>query len=412
MAQQPGSPTAEGGGWFGVVKRDMQDPDEQVRAGALARLIELGSNNPDAVTHLFVAAIIRPEVRAAVNDKSPIVRKNALAALGLFPKDNSEAIPVLVGALADDDPGCREAAFQSLDSLPPVDRLDVAFDKVWEDAVGHQDVGVSRTALRLLRRHPQERAAFVVKLARAAMKDGRAGVRTSAIELLRHTNVDVAAATVSDLIAMLDDSEVDVRREAISTLQWLGPDAVPAVRKLVEVMLEDPEKAVRDVAVLAALRIDRESALIFRTLADKEGEATRQAVVHLLSTAGAEGRALRRRLQAHWSAGRPEDVTGERQAHRGGQPADGPEAPCGLRWQGKRYAVPPVPYKLLELMWDRKGAEIAEVAEAVWGDPAARTQKVKSALHKVNAILEEARVPWRYRQKQGDIIKEELPGGC
>jgi HEAT repeat protein len=391
---------------FEALKRELQDPGGAVRAEALRRLDELCSAGE--LARFILEVDFAEEVVAAVKDNDPAVRKHALLALRRFSRSKAEAVPALLEALADVDPACREAAWQCLDSLSPTDRLNAEGDLT--RALRHTGANVRQAVLQHLRRHPPERASFVVGRANEAMRDPCADVRKAAIELLRHTNPDAAVVIVSALIAALDDAAGEVRREAISTIQWLDPDAVQAVPKLVEVMLGDPDQAVRSAATLAALRIDRRCARVFPALADQEGETTQDTVVRLLAAAGAEGRALRRRLLARWST--PAEPKGEGQAAVGGTPADGPEEPDGLRWGGKRYPVPPTPYRLLEFMWDRQRSKIDDVAECVWGNPTAGSRSIKSALHDVNVVLETAGVPWRLGQKSGLIVKKErLPKG-
>jgi hypothetical protein len=242
------------------------------------------------------------------------------------------------------------------------------------------------------------------------MADEEAEIRKAAIELLRQTDRDAAAVAVTSLIDALDYEAVEVRLAAVQTLDWLGPDAVPAVNGLVEVMLGDPEEALRRAALRAALKIDPESDLILQVLEGVGRENTREAIVRILSAAGAAGRPLRRRLQAHWQkdkAERPSPPAVDAGVPIQAPHKDGPEDPLTLWWKGDHLHVAPTPFRLLEYMWGKKLAKAGDVEEHVWGPSGALDSQIRSALHDLNTILEKAGVPWRYGQTGGYIKQKE-----
>jgi hypothetical protein len=400
----------------------MKDPQEGVRVAALQWLIDhMQGIDPDPVrgdrdlAAFFLGAYVGAEVLAAARDDSAAVRAKALAALRFFPTTIDDAVPTLIRALADSDSGCREAAAHSLDSFGPAHRHGLGPEEAWTAAVNHQQAETRQVALRLLGSPPPERAAFVVRLARAAMQENAAEVRKAALELLRRTDRDRASVAVPSVAAALDDEDAKVRREAISTLEWFGPDAVQAVEKLAKVMVEDSDEDVSHAAFRAALRIDPEYGTIFPFLARYEGGSTREVIIRLLSTLGEAGRTLRRRLREHWArrAEGQDDRHPSASAVDSSAPTpavheDGPGNDGRLWWNNKPHHIPPKPFRLLNYMWDKDSAKTVKVMEYVWEeDDDVTDAAVKSVIHKLNEILGKAGVPWKLsmRSRGEDISK-------
>lgn len=266
-----------------------------------------------AALKIVANAAFHTEVLAAARDTSAKVRQQGLKALWYRVDFVPGAVPALVDALADADSACRGYASHALRTLPPSSRLRGDSEEAWRRLVVHADADVCRAALELLRDPPEERAGFVVGLARSAMRNARADIRKAAVELLRHTNRDAASVSVSSLTDALDDGDADARREVIAALAWLGADAIPALRKLIDVMLNDEDESVRREAVRAVLTVDPESKLTFAALAAYQGEATRQVIVRLLASIGGQARSLRHKLLEQWSTQKAEQRQVERQ---------------------------------------------------------------------------------------------------
>jgi HEAT repeat protein len=413
--QQPQSPGAQGGTFDALFDRELSHGDEAVRVAALRTLQGICSRTDPTLAGFVFGATRGAQILAAVKDRSAAVRKRALELLRYLAGFVDGAIPDLIGALADDDVECREAAAKTLASLKPSECLGSTVEDAWRSAVGHKKAETCRAALRLLRHHPPERAAFVMKLCRKAIRDNRADVREAAIELVRHTTPDVAAVTASALRAALGAEEVNVRLGATATLGWLGPEAVSAVSKLTDVMLGDPEPTVRNAAVRAALRIDPDSTRIFPTLAKLPGENTRDAIVELLSTTGEQGRGLRRRLQAHWSAEPRDQPNSEPPVSTGDSPApdpaptpprDGPDDRGNLWWEGTPHHVPRTPFRLLNYMWGKDKKKIEKVEKHVWGQREIDDGPIADALHDLKVIMKKAGVPWYYGREGALIVKK------
>jgi HEAT repeat protein len=427
-AQPPQSDSATTEAWHVALKRELNAPQEGARVAALQGLndrLRCVDDDPlrgDLVVATFLLeAWVGAEVLALARDDSVAVRAKALAALRYFPAF-PEALPTLIRALADPDSGCREAATHSLKTLKPAHRHGHGTEEAWRAAVNHEDVRTRQAALQLLGHPPPERAAYVIGLARSAMRDGATEVRKAAIGLLRHINRDSASVAVSSLVTALAAEEAEVRREAIETLEWFGPDAVAAVQKLVEVMTGDSVETVRHAAVRAVLKIDPPCSLAFPSLATYEGESTREAIVQLLTTTAEAGRPLRRRLQEHWArqaGGQAKSdlssFAGNPSAHTQAGHTDGPEEPSKFWWDGRSYHVPPIPFRLLLYMWPKDLAKTGDVEDYVWPGEEIKDSTLKSALHDLNSIFKQAGYPWMYgMQSSGGFIgkKKRSPKSC
>ncbi|MGD0389587.1 MAG: hypothetical protein ABSC42_11585 [Tepidisphaeraceae bacterium] len=86
--------------------------------------------------------------------------------------------------------------------------------------------------------------------------------------------------------------------------------------------------------------------------------------------------------------------------------ADGPEPPNVFRWNARPVTLEPIPWKLLNLVWNMKEKKCIQddIAIDIWGDDEASADAIKSALRRINAALLEVGCPLTISQKDGWFI--------
>jgi len=84
---------------------------------------------------------------------------------------------------------------------------------------------------------------------------------------------------------------------------------------------------------------------------------------------------------------------------------DGPVPPNKFRLKGKEYELELIPWRVLSYMWPlREGkVEIQTLMDAVWSDSSS-DEALKSAIRRVNKLLEQAVFPLKLRQKLGYLM--------
>jgi hypothetical protein len=85
--------------------------------------------------------------------------------------------------------------------------------------------------------------------------------------------------------------------------------------------------------------------------------------------------------------------------------ADGPEPPKWFWWGNRRYELPPVQWKLLNVLSGKDLVPIGDVCEAVWGDDDQREGPLKAALTRLNNWFFENQIPLEYGQSRGYIVR-------
>ncbi len=85
---------------------------------------------------------------------------------------------------------------------------------------------------------------------------------------------------------------------------------------------------------------------------------------------------------------------------------DGPAPPNIFRWKGKEHSVPPLQWRLLQFLWDRKNPKVQDVIDSVWGhDSNKKDNDLSVALSRLNSRLATLNVSWAYSRKAGHCVK-------
>jgi len=79
------------------------------------------------------------------------------------------------------------------------------------------------------------------------------------------------------------------------------------------------------------------------------------------------------------------------------------EEPNLLWWDGRRYELPPVQWRLLNALWQEHRRTLDDVAEAVWSQDV-RDDRIRSACSKLNRQLAERSLPLSVSIKSGWVI--------
>jgi HEAT repeat protein len=252
--------------WLDVLLQATRDTDEQVRADALYALRQTGRDESDALVTVFIDA---------VSDPSACVREQACYALRY---SQSQAVPALMRALADEDARVRLEAVISLGSLDAADAVDAIAGLMQSDP----DEEVRSYAASALSdiRHPKA----VQYLARpnASATEG-VQQRAARIEALGGTR---SAAALPVLCEALGDAAVEVRLGAARGLGSLllfskqDPDAVlPALCQAVEDVDVDVRREV--IGALAQIRGIQAGPALLRACADPDADVRAQAYLAL-----------------------------------------------------------------------------------------------------------------------------------
>jgi hypothetical protein len=79
--------------------------------------------------------------------------------------------------------------------------------------------------------------------------------------------------------------------------------------------------------------------------------------------------------------------------------------PFRLDWKGKSSPLEPIPWRLLQIMWNKQSCSEAKVCLHVWGDGWKPDSTVKPALHKANVALFDVGITWDLYRKAGKFHK-------
>jgi HEAT repeat protein/DNA-directed RNA polymerase subunit RPC12/RpoP len=211
------------------------------------------------------AGVALPELLRAAKDSDPGLRRNAIRSLGTLGSESRDTVfPVLKDRLSDDDHDVRAAAaealtgkaFLSKDSMP-----------ILLEMLKSQDPEPRALAAHAIGRLGHAAASAVPALAEL-VSGSDFEVRKAVIEALGDQRSDAKGA-VGALTTALGDSDVNIRELACKALAKIGPDAKsagPAVAHLLETeSLEGKRLAMRTLGKIGA--DDSESIDALKTVA-------------------------------------------------------------------------------------------------------------------------------------------------
>lgn len=181
----------------------LKTTNEQQRSQTIESLVNLGKS--------AVPALIN-----ALQNQDPGVRNGAAIALGKIGKDANEAVPALKKALDDKDFQVRSSAMQALgvidrQAVVPFLIEELSSEKAWE----------RYSATHALRTFGKEAVAAVPALIKTIKEDKDSWVRTSATTALGSIGKDAHTA-IPTLIDSLQDSDEKVRYGAAYALGSIG----------------------------------------------------------------------------------------------------------------------------------------------------------------------------------------------
>jgi HEAT repeat protein len=213
---------------------DLKDPDEDVRIRALGVFQGVGGKARPAL----------PAIRAALKDPSYNVRLRACSTLGAMGR---ESIPLLLDALASDDPSNYASAV--LGQMGPVAAPQLL------KALGHPDPRVRRGVVSALTTNWNAGSQVNAAL-RRALEDPDGLVRLRAAEALPHMDRD-SPPPVDVIRAALHDPDPAVRLRAAEIVMNLGVP-VESIGSMLEPALQDADGRVRVQAALSLWVRDHE----------------------------------------------------------------------------------------------------------------------------------------------------------
>jgi HEAT repeat protein len=194
--------------------RAAKDPSDPDRAWLLESLGKIAPRCEEVVVL----------AREGLRDDSPGVRSNAVAALGFMGK---AALPDLLRAAKDEDPGVRQAALRAL-----------------------------------VRAHKESR--LVLSALREGLRDHLASVQVLALEMIGLVG-ERARDTLPDILNAMEHGSATVHWAAVRTLGRIGADPEHIVPVL-EKSLKDVDGQLRLGAALSLLRIQRHQAEAVQTI--------------------------------------------------------------------------------------------------------------------------------------------------
>lgn len=83
--------------------------------------------------------------------------------------------------------------------------------------------------------------------------------------------------------------------------------------------------------------------------------------------------------------------------------SDGLHEPNVLVWNGNRYDVPPIQWRLLHALWEVDSIPEAELTSIVWADDTVQSSTVRAGVSKAGSELMRAGVPWTLNTKAGYV---------
>jgi len=208
-------------------------------------------------------------LRKPVADTEPLVRAQAIFALGRLKADDKDSLDVIIKGLADEDAQVQHAAVRSLALIKADRKVTIPLViKLLEDSDPH----VAARALHAI----AEGGADSIPALNAALTHPEA--RYWACLALSEMGPQAKDA-VPGLIKVLADERPEVRLQATVALAEIGPAARPAVLELTK-LLADKFESVRNSAVFALGRIGDKTAADAVAKADKPNDA----YLHMLTT--------------------------------------------------------------------------------------------------------------------------------
>jgi HEAT repeat protein len=255
-----------------ILTAALKDPMADVRLDAVQLLIDLGPDAKEclpalvdvlgdadgkvrvtaaeAVWRLGKPSAALPALVAALRDKDPGNRAYAAAQLGyLMREDAKPAVPALIQALWDEDTGVRAAAEEALGRISASARAAIPALLTALKRPGEEDPIYSSTAEALGRFGPAAKTAVPVLLEKLKHPDSY--VRVNAAKALWHIDRDRAGIGVAR--AGLEDRRDRVRVYAAEAL-WFMEQHPQAIPTLVEVLGENgPDAAVERYMAARAL---------------------------------------------------------------------------------------------------------------------------------------------------------------
>ncbi len=95
------------------------------------------------------------------------------------------------------------------------------------------------------------------------------------------------------------------------------------------------------------------------------------------------------------------------------KPSNGPVPPNILGFEGKTVVLEPIPWKLVEFMWNRESALSSQVCRHVWGESRELMPEhaLKIAQQKANKALTTIGASWRLGLKNGYVVKKTARKG-
>jgi HEAT repeat protein len=240
----------------------LRDEDPAVQAAAVEALTQLTADN-DLLSRVLVPL--------SSEEKNVSVRKNALKVLR---RCGPSALPHFVAALKDREPAVREEAILILrDFKGDPKQLKAAL----LDALKDDDANIRAGALLTLVRFGNEALPHL----RAAMGDGSPAVRRSAATGLSRFDVTVAPL----LIAALKDDDKEVREAALRSLLDLRAED-KALLPLMAEALKDQDKTVRQGAAYVMKRFKEAGITYLLPLVDDPESDVQYAAVYAIDDIG------------------------------------------------------------------------------------------------------------------------------
>jgi HEAT repeat protein len=183
----------------------------------------------------------------SLQDRDPDYRKQAVKALASIAKVDRAVMPVLAGAMKDDDYDVARLAAVEFGELGKV------VVPYLNDALKSRDQQVRKVALQAIRFTLKEGGEALVPTLREILKNGSGDERTEAANALSSLG-PIARAAVPDLIVLLKEKNKNDRYTAAYALEKIGPDAKAAVPALID-LLKDEDTSVRGMAIMAVGKI-------------------------------------------------------------------------------------------------------------------------------------------------------------
>jgi HEAT repeat protein len=210
-----------------------------------------------------------PALRKPASDTEPLVRAQAIYALGRLKADDRDSLAAVISGLADKEAQVRHAAVRSLAMIKADRKVTIPLVvKLLEDS----DPNLAMRALSSI----AEAGAEAIPALNAALTHPEA--RYWACLALSEMGPQAKDA-VPGLIKVLADERPEVRLQATIALAEIGPAAKPAVLELTK-LLGDKFESVRNSAVFALGRIGDKTAADAVAKADKPSDS----YLHMLCT--------------------------------------------------------------------------------------------------------------------------------